>query len=196
MAEHRSETDDITLRLQAWRNGEQGALDSLIPAVYPELHRMALSFLRRETRGAETLQATGLVNELYLSLVKRRQINFEDRTQFFALSAHLMRVILVDVARERRAQKRGGPDAVRVSLSEDLHWVDATSEEMLDLDRALAELTRLEPRKTELLVLKVFLGCSTQEAADLAGISKATAGRDLRFVKAWLYQRLRPQESA
>jgi RNA polymerase sigma factor (TIGR02999 family) len=188
-------SNDITLRLQAWRNGEQGALDSLIPAVYPELHRMALSFLRRESRGAETLQATGLVNELYLSLVNRRQINFEDRTQFFALSAHLMRVILVDVARERRAQKRGGPDAMRVPLSEDLHWVDATSEEMVDLDRALAELTRLEPRKTELLLLKVFLGCSTQEAADLSGVSRATAGRDLRFVKAWLYQRLRPQES-
>jgi RNA polymerase sigma factor (TIGR02999 family) len=190
-----ADSNDITLRLQAWRNGEQGALDSLIPVVYPELHRMALSFLRRESHGVATLQATGLVNELYLSLSKRRQINFEDRTQFFALSAHLMRVILVDVARERRAQKRGGPDAKRVPLSEDLHWVDATSEEMLDLDRALAELTRLEPRKTELLMLKVFLGCSTQEAADLAGISRATAGRDLRFVKAWLYQRLRPQES-
>jgi RNA polymerase sigma factor (TIGR02999 family) len=189
------EHDDITQRLHAWRNGEQGALDSLIPAVYPELHRMALNFVRNESKGSGTLQATGLVNELYLVLVNRRKVDFEQRNQFFALAAHLMRVILIDVARQRRAQKRGGPDAIRIPLSEDLHWVDATSEEMLDLDRALGELTKLEPRKTEMMVLKAFLGCSTQEAAELAGVSKATADRDLRFVKAWLYQRMHPDLS-
>ncbi len=194
MAEDSTKSNDITQRLQDWRNGEQGALDSLIPAVYPELHRMALSFIRRESKGCETLQATGLVNELYLVLINRRKIDFTQRNQFFALAAHLMRVILIDVARERRAQKRGGPAAIRVPLSEDLNWIDAISPEMLDLDIALSELTRLEPRKTEMLILKTFLGCSTTEAAELAGVSKSTADRDLRFVKAWLFQRMQPKQ--
>jgi RNA polymerase sigma factor (TIGR02999 family) len=196
LAQDLEDHDDITQRLHAWRNGELGALDSLIPTVYPELHRMALSFLRNESKGCETLQATGLVNELYLVLVNRRKVDFEQRNQFFALAAHLMRVILVDAARQRKAQKRGGPDATRVPLSEDLVWVDAASEEMIDLDRALGELTKLEPRKTEMIVLKAFLGLSTEEAAELAGVSKATADRDLRFVKAWLYQRMHPDPSS
>jgi RNA polymerase sigma factor (TIGR02999 family) len=191
MTQQSSEPGDITVRLQAWRNGDAGALDGLIPVVYPQLHRMALAFVRRESTDCETLQATGLVNELYLLLVDRRKIDFNQRNEFFALAAHLMRIILIDAARDRRAQKRGGPAAVRVPLSEDLSWIDASSAEMLDLDRGLSELTKLEPRKTEMLLLKVFLGCSTAEAAELTGISKATADRDLRFVKAWLYQRLR-----
>lgn len=180
---------DITLLLQAWRDGEPEALGQLMPLVYPRLRGIADSFLRREPRDG-TLQATGLVHELYLVLTRQRRIAASERVHLFSLAAQLMRRILIDRARERAARKRGG-EQTRVPLAEDLQWVDAASEEIIDLDRALEDLGRLDSRKLQLIEFRVFLGCSTEESAELAGISKATADRDLRFTRAWLFDRLR-----
>ena len=180
---------DITVLLEAWREGDPTAIEKLMPAVYPKLRYIADSFLRRERPG-RTLQATELVNELYFVIARKQKVNFDHGANFFGLAAHLMRLILRDRARARKAQKRGN-DPARVPLSEDLAWIDASGTDMLDLDRALEELTVIEPRKVKLLEITTFLGCSVTEAAELAGVSKATADRDLRFAKAWLYDRLR-----
>ena len=180
---------EITILLRAWQRGEKGALEALLPAVYPKLHAIAQAYMRRE-RHSDTLQATGLVSELYLTLARQRKIGFEARNQFFAFAAWAMRQILRDYARERNALKRGS-DGVRVPLSEDLQWIDASGPEMIDLDRALDELRHLDARSVQVLELKAFLGCSTEEAAELTGISKATADRDLHFAKAGLYKKLR-----
>ncbi len=184
--------DDITRLLNHWRDGRAGALDDVVVATYPRLRKLAESFLRRESPG-HTIQATGLVHEIYLLLLRQRKVDFADRTHFFATAAGLMRAILRDWARGKAALKRGG-EAVRVPLSDDLSWVDADGSDFLDLDTALTELEQLDERKARLIELKTFLGCSTEEAADQMGISKATADRDLRLAKAWLYQRLRGAE--
>lgn len=180
---------DITTLLQHWREGRPGALDGVFAATYPRLRKLAASFLRRESPG-HTMQATGLVHEIYLVLLHQRKVEFADRAHFYSTAAGLMRAILRDWARDKNALKMGG-GAVRVPLSEDLSWVDAGSAEFLDLDAALTELEQLDERKARLIELKTFLGCSTEEAAEQLGISKATADRDLRLAKAWLYQRLR-----
>ena len=183
--------EDITQLLHSWKGGDGKSLDDLLSISYSKLHSIATSFLRRERPG-HTLQATGLVHELYLVLLTRKSIDLESRDHFYSFAAYMMRLILRDWARNRLAQKRGG-DAVRVPLSDDLHWVNADSEELLDLDRALTELDGLDHRKAELIQLKTFLGFSTEEAAASLGISKATADRDLRLAKAWLYERLHPE---
>ena len=183
--------EDITQLLHSWKGDDGKSLDDLLSISYSKLHSIATSFLRRERPG-HTLQATGLVHELYLVLLTRKSIDLESRDHFYSFAAYMMRLILRDWARNRLAQKRGG-DAVRVPLSDDLHWVNADSEELLDLDRALTELDGLDHRKAELIQLKTFLGFSTEEAAASMGISKATADRDLRLAKAWLYERLHPE---
>jgi RNA polymerase sigma factor (TIGR02999 family) len=182
------QSGDITLLLRAWGAGERDALEHLLPLVYPHLRRLARAFLRRES-SAHTLQATGLVHELYMTLVRQRKADFKDRQHFFAVAAGVMRRILRDYARGRHAQRRASAED-RVPLSDDLSWVDAASDDMIDLDRVLDELGQLHARKVQLIELTVFLGCSTQEAADLVGISKATADRDLRFARVWLRDRL------
>jgi RNA polymerase sigma factor (TIGR02999 family) len=181
--------EDITTLLVRWRDGKPGALDDVIVATYPRLRKLAESFLRRESPG-HTIQATALVHEIYLLLLRQRKVEFEDRSHFYGAAAALMRAILRDWARAKGAMKRG-EKPVRVPLSEDLSWVDADSAEFLDLDAALTELEQLDERKARLIELKTFLGCSTAEAAEQLGISKATADRDLRLAKAWLFQRLR-----
>ena len=175
--------------LAHWRDGRPGALDDVIVATYPRLCKLAESFLRRESPG-HTIQATGLVHEIYLLLLRQRKVDFADRAHFYATAAGLMRAILRDWARGKGALKRSA-GAARVPLSDDLSWVDADSPEFLDLDMALTELEQLDERKARLIQLKAFLGCSTEEAAAQLGISKATADRDLRLAKAWLYHRLR-----
>jgi RNA polymerase sigma factor (TIGR02999 family) len=189
-----AEQSEITALLQSWGDGSSGALEALVPVVYPRLRSLAAAFLRREP-GGHTLEATGLVHELYLQLLQQRKASFENREHFFSFSARLMRLILRNWARDRKAQKRGS-GAPHVPLSEFVAWVDAGSEDMLDFDRALAELEHLDPRKVALLELKVFLGCSTAEAAELVGVSKATADRELQLAKAWLFRRLRLQSDS
>jgi RNA polymerase sigma factor (TIGR02999 family) len=178
---------DITALLQRWTGGDTAALDQLVGDVYPDLHSMAVRFLRRERPG--TLQATALVHDLYLKLLKQQPNRFENRRAFFAFAAGIMRHILVDQVRARKSQKRGA-DRERVPLSDELSFVDADSDELLDLSAAIDELRALDPRKAELVELCAFLGCSRAEAAEILGVSLPTVKRDFRMVRAWLATRL------
>jgi len=182
-------TGDITVLLDSWRRGELEALKKLVTISYPRLHSLADEFLRRETPG-HTLQATALVNELYIVLARQRKIDPQDRQEFYSFAAYLIRLLLCNRARDRNTVKRGS-GGVRVPLTDELAWIDAASDDLLDLDAALSELSALHPRKVQLMELIAFLGYSTEEAADLLGVSKRTADRDLRFTRAWLYARVR-----
>jgi len=180
---------DVSELLAHCSKGDQEALRLLAPMVYPELRRLAGALIRGERPG-HTLQATGLVHELFLRLIKRKEVAWENRTGFFLYAGHLMRLILREWARNRRAEKRGG-GAIRVPLNEELAWVDADSSDMLDFDKALDELTELDVRKAQIAELRFLLGCNIEEVGDLLDISPRTVKREVAFVKAWLYRRLR-----
>ena len=179
---------EITRLLHRWQVGDREALGALASAAYNNLRAIAAGYLRRE-RSGHTLQATGLVNELYLRLTQIRSVQIEDRRHFYAFAAQLMRLILIDHARQARAGKRPGSHA-RVPLHDEIAWVDATSDEMLELDIALNELEAVAERKVRILELRYFLGCTNEEAAQVLGVSRPTIDRDLEFAKAWLYRRL------
>lgn len=178
---------NLTQILQRWGHGDAAALDRLVPEVYPELHAMAVRYMSRQ--GPATIQATTLVHDLYLRLLRQERANFPNRRAFFGFAAGAMRHILIDHVRTRYAEKRGAR-SVRVPLSDDLQFVDPSGHDLLDLDRALDDLAALDPRKAELVQLCAFLGCGRGEAAELLGISLATAKRDFRMARAWLSQRL------
>jgi len=183
----------ITLLLRKWGDGDPGALDELIPLLYPQLRLVAAAYTGREQR-KDLMQPTALVHELYFKLIQQRKVAWEDRRHFYVFAARAMRMILIDHARSQRAQMRGsGID--RVPLTENLAWVEIGSAEMIDLDRALEALAELDPRKVKLVEIRYFLGCSAEETAELLGISKATVDRELRFIKAWLFERLQPQQN-
>lgn len=182
---------EITELLAQWSGGDAEALGKLAPLVYPDLRRLAGALLRNERPG-HTLQATALVHELFLRLVKRKEVAWENRTAFFLSAAHLMRLILREWARNRHAEKRGG-GAARVPLNDEVAWLDINSPEMLDLDRALDELAQSDARKSQIAELRFFLGCTNEETADLLSLSPRTVKREVAFVKAWLYRRLRQQ---
>jgi RNA polymerase sigma factor (TIGR02999 family) len=179
---------DITLLLQQWRDGQVDAFEQLVPAVYQHLHQVAQAFLVRDRQG-HTLQATGLVNELFLRLLQNRSVQYHDRVHFYAFAAKLMRRILVDSARQHRAQKRGD-GAQRVPLAPELAFVDAASPELLDLDAALLELANLDPMKVQILELRFFLGLTQEETAEMLDVSRSTVDRALRFAVSWLHARL------
>jgi RNA polymerase sigma factor (TIGR02999 family) len=179
---------DITVLLDRWTQGDEQAVDALTPLVYSQLRKVAISYLRRE-RPNHTLEATGLVNELFVVLLNEKRAKFADRAHFFAFTARAMRRILVNYARTRQTAKRGSAE-IHVELSPDLAWVDPEGPEMLDLDRALDEMEATEPRKARVVELRIFLGCTSEEAAELMGISKPTLDRDLRFALAWLFDRM------
>jgi RNA polymerase sigma factor (TIGR02999 family) len=164
-------------------------MEQLTPLVYSHLRKVATSYLRRE-RSDHTLDATGLVNELFLVLLDENKAKFEDRAHFFAFAARSMRRILVNYARGRQAAKRGAGET-KLELSPELAWIDPEGPEMIDLDRALDEMESIEPRKARVVELRIFLGCTSEEAADLMGTSKPTLDRDLRFALAWLFNRLK-----
>jgi|HubBroStandDraft_3_1064219.scaffolds.fasta_scaffold223341_1 RNA polymerase sigma factor (TIGR02999 family) len=182
---------EITALLQRWNEGDSAALASVATVAYDDLRTIAQGYLRRESRG-HTLQATGLVNELYLRLAQQKDAKITDRRHFFTFSAMMMRRILSDYARRAHAQKRPGSESVRIPLHPDIAWVDASSGEMLVLDQALAELEALDERKVRAVELRYFLGCTNEETAELLGVARATVDRDLQFSKSWLYRRLHP----
>lgn len=184
---------EITSLLSRWANGDAAAFQALTPFVYDDLRRLARSFLSRE-RGQLTLQATGLVNELYVVLLKGSADKFLDRKHFFTFAARSMRRILVDAARARGSEKRGR-GSPHLELSPDVAWIDPTGPEMLDVDRVLNELEALDARKARAVELRIFLGCTAEEAAELLDVSKPTLDRDLRFSLAWLAERLLPTDS-
>jgi RNA polymerase sigma factor (TIGR02999 family) len=181
---------EITLLLAKWKDGEPSAFEELMPLVYPHLRQVAAAYVRRE-RNPDLLQGTALVHELYLRLLNQKKASWEDRRHFYTFSARVMRLILIDHARESQAQMRGGGHE-RVPLSDDLAFVDIGSAEMLDLNRALDELAVLDAEKVQMVELRYFLGCTAEETAALMQVSKATVDRELRFVKSWLYRRIGP----
>ncbi len=181
---------EITLLLAKWKDGETTAFEELMPLVYPHLREVAAAYVRRE-RNPDVIQATALVHELYLRLLNQKKAAWEDRRHFYTFSAKVMRMILIDHARQGQAQMRGG-DLQRVPLSDDLPWVNIGSAELLDLNNALEELGALDSNKVQLVELRYFLGCTAEETAGLMGISKATVDRELKFIKSWLYRRIHP----
>lgn len=185
---------EITVLLKDWREGRQEAFERLMPLAYAQLRALADRYLRHE-RSDHTLQATALVHEVYLRLVRQRKADLTDRSHFYAFSAQLMRLILVDHARLAQAGKRGG-GAQRIPLSDEMSWVDAGGPEMIELDRALVELEELDAEKARMVEYRYLLGCTAEEAAELMGCSKATLDRGVRFARTWLYRRLRGAELA
>lgn len=182
---------EITLLLAKWKDGEPSAFAELMPLVYPHLRQVAAAYVRRE-RNPDMMQATALVHELYLRLLNQKKADWEDRRHFYTFSAKVMRMILIDHARQGQAQIRGG-DLERVPLSDDLPWVNIGSAELLDLNRALDELASLDSYKVQLVELRYFLGCTAEETAEVMNVSKATVDRELKFIKSWLYRRIHPE---
>jgi RNA polymerase sigma factor (TIGR02999 family) len=183
---------DVTALLRVWSAGDEQAFDRLIPLVYDELHRMALRYLAAE-RSNVSLQATALVNEVCLRLLGWDQAHWQNRGHFFGVSAQMMRRVLVDIARRRRAGRRGGAEAVRVPLDS----VQVPAEPDMDLiaiDRALEKLAAADPRKARVVELRFFGGLSMEETAQALGISVRTAHGDWALARAWLYRELSGQE--
>jgi RNA polymerase sigma factor (TIGR02999 family) len=178
----------ITRLLNAWRQGDAAARDRLFVLVYEELRRRAASQLRRERRD-HTLRPTALVHEAYLRLIGQDRAQWQGRSQFFAIASEMMRRVLVDHARERKAVKRGGA-AIRVALEEDVAATDAREVDLIALDTALDELADLDPRQGRVVELRFFGGLGTAEIADVLDVSRATVDRDWRFARTWLYRRL------
>jgi RNA polymerase sigma factor (TIGR02999 family) len=176
---------DITGLLAAWNNGDEEALDRLMPLVYPELRRIARLHLRRRAEG-HTLESAVLANEAYLKLIRAGGIRCENRLHFLALCSQMIRRILVDHARSRGYAKRGG-DAMQVPLDDAQMGVRAREIELVALDEALESLSRIDPRKCRVVELRYFGGLSVQETADVLGISAETAKRDWKMAKAWLF---------
>jgi len=164
-------------------------LENLIPLVYAQLHRIAKGYMRRE-REDHTLQPTALVNEVYMRLLNQRKITWHDRGHFYTFAARMMRNILKDHARAHLADRRGGPNAIRLPLSDDVAWVGTSSAEILDLNRALDRLEQLDKRKAHLVELRFFLALTMEETAEVLSISLATAERDLKFSRSWLFHEL------
>jgi len=181
---------DVTALLQAWSGGEPGALDRLLPAVYRDLRRLAASRLRREQRG-HTLQPTALVHEAVLRLMGQERLSFESRAHFLAVCAGLMRRVLIDHARRRRRIKRGGT-LCRVDLAEDVGADGGRDVDLIALDRALDELSGLDAGQARLVEMRFFAGLSTEETAEVLGVSARTVKRDWRSARAWLLHRLGP----
>jgi RNA polymerase sigma factor (TIGR02999 family) len=180
---------DLTALFNSWVRGEPGALEHLIPHIYRDLHSLASAHLRRGASPV-TLQTTAVVNDLFVKLLARQPARIDNRRHFYALAARVIRMSLVDHYRQRRAQRRGGHHQ-RVPLHDELAWIDANSDDMLALDRALVELEQLDPEQTELFSTRFLLGCTAEETADLTGLSKATIDRRVRLARGWLYRRLR-----
>jgi len=179
---------DITGLLAAWGNGEEEALGGLMPMVYPELRRIARKHLSRGVP-AQTLESAALVNEAYLKLVRAHDIRCENRLQFYALCAQIIRRILVDHARNRQYAKRGG-GAVQVPIDEALVGVPTVGIGVLALDEALEVLSKVDSRKARVVELRYFGGLSVEETAEVLRISPETAKRDWKMAKSWLLREL------
>ena len=182
-------THDITNLLHQWRDGEQAALDELMPLVYQRLRQLAASQLRFE-RANHTLEPTALVHEAYLRLAGQREIDWQNRAHFFGAAVEVMRRVLVDYARRKKAEKRGD-GAQQVSLSVVDHAPSNETVDVLALDEALTELARLDPQQCRLVELRYFGGLSIEETAEVLGLSPATVKRHWLTARAWLFMYIR-----
>lgn len=185
--------NDVTRMLSRLSGGDPAVLDELLPRIYTELRGLARNYLGREYRRNHTLEPTALVHEAYLRLVNQRESSWESRAHFFGAAANVMRQILVDHARRRSADKRGG-EFQQVQMNESV--VISTSEksfELLALDEALSELAEFDPQKSKIVELRYFGGLSVEETAQVLGVSEITVKRHWRVAKAWLYDKLKAE---
>jgi RNA polymerase sigma factor (TIGR02999 family) len=182
------EPQEVTRLLIAWGNGDQAALDELLPLVYQELHRLAARHLSRE-RSGHTLQTTALIHEAYLRLIEQKAVQWQNRAHFFAVAATLMRRILVDHARARQYQKRGG-GAQQVTFDEALEVSDERAAEVVALDEALTALAEFDQRKSQMVELRFFGGLSIEETAEVLQVSPGTVMRDWTLAKTWLQREI------
>lgn len=181
--------DDVTGLLERWSSGDALALEALVPIVYKELRKVAVSRLRSEPRDV-TLPPTALVHEVYLQLRDQRRVQYNNRAHFFGAAARIIRRILVDRARERHAVKHGG-ECERVPLQEAEIWFRVPDDvDLVDLDEALEALGRFDPQKAKIVELRYFAGFSIPEAADALDVSATTIKREWAVARAWLYERL------
>jgi RNA polymerase sigma factor (TIGR02999 family) len=178
----------VTKLLRAWEGGDQQALGRLTPLVYNELRRIARRYMARERPG-HTLQATALVNEAYLRLVDAKEVGWRDRAHFFAISARTMRRILIESARARRFQKRGGGQE-RVTLEDSLAIQGRPGPDLVALDDALNALAAMDPRRSQVVELRFFGGLSVEETAEVLKVSPETVHRDWKLARAWLLREL------
>jgi RNA polymerase sigma-70 factor (ECF subfamily) len=183
---------DISVLLRAWTGGDQGALERLTPIVYEELHRLARRYMQRERPG-HSLQTTALVNEAYTRLVDYKRMQWQDRAHFFAVSAQLMRRILVEHAR-RRNLKRGG-DVLHLPLEAAATVVGGEETDLVALDDAMNTLGRIDPRKVQVVEMRFFGGLSVEETAEVLKVSAITVKREWKAARAWLYRELTGETS-
>jgi RNA polymerase sigma factor (TIGR02999 family) len=184
-----NETPKITKILREWSDGNRAALGELMPLVYEELHRQAARFLNRE-RHDHTLQATALIHETYLKLIDQREVNWQSRTHFFAIASNLMRRILVDYARAKKRDKRGG-DALKLTLEKaELVASKERSIDLMALDEALNRLETIDRQQARIVELRYFGGLSLEETAEALKISRTTVATDWAMAKAWLHREL------
>ena len=183
-----SESQHITILLREWSEGKREALDELLPLVYKELHKQARRYLRKE-RSDHTLQTTALIHEAYLKLIDQRSVEWESRTHFFAIAAQMMRRILINHANQRLAQKREG-SATKISLDEAISFFEKRELDLLALNQALDELAALDSQQAQIVEMRFFGGLTTEEIAEVLGVSAATTKRDWDSAKLWLRRQL------
>jgi len=179
---------EVTRLLVNSRAGDQQALDQLLPLVYDELHRQAAGLFRHESAG-HTLQPTALVNEAYLRLVGQKDVQWQNRAQFFAIAAQMMRRILISHARSRQAEKRGG-GTPRVTLDEEAAFAPQRDVNLIALDEALHRLAEIDAEKCRMVELRFFGGLSVEETAEVMGVSRRTIDRQWQTAKAWLHREM------
>ena len=183
-----SSTHEITQLLLAWNDGDEHALDRLVPLVESELRRLARTYMRRES-DRHTLQTTALINEAYVRLIEAHDVQWQSRAHFFGIAAQVMRRVLVDFARKRNYRKRGG-GAHQITFNEALAISDASDPSVLELDEALHELARVDERKARVVEMRFFGGLTEKETAAALNVSPETARRDWRLAKSWLLRQL------
>ncbi len=187
-------TQELTQLLVQLSEGKSQAVDDILPLIYDELRRLASNYLRRE-RSDHTLQPTALVHEAYIKLIDQTQVKWQNRAHFFGIAANIMRRILVDYARQHKADKRGGA-AEKLPLEEEILIVsEGKSAELLALDEALENLAKIDPQKSKIVELRYFGGLSVEETAEVLGVSEITVKRHWRMAKAWLYGQLSHENS-
>jgi RNA polymerase sigma factor (TIGR02999 family) len=187
-----SPDDDITRLLQAWSDGDDEALERLVPLVFEDLHKLARYFFQRESE-THTLQPTALVSEVYFRLRGQKEMRWESRADFFNFAADLMRHCLVDYARRRKARKRGG-DQIQLPLTASLGLATETDLDLISLHEALEDLAEVDERQSQIVKLKYFVGLKVEEIAEILDVSDSTVKREWRLAKFWLRRRLKSSD--
>ena len=194
MSDKNTQAHEVTELLIGWSNGDRAALDKLMPLIDDELRRLAHRYMRQE-RADHTLQTTALVNEAFVRLVNRKNLQWQNRAHFFGIAAHLMRTILVDHARSHASAKRGG-GARKLELNEALVVSQQRASEVIALDEALKQLALIDPRQSRIVELRFFGGLTVEEAAEVLHVSPVTIKREWSTAKAWLYRELAGQSES